>query len=501
MKTILFLLLIYSSSSLADVLFIDLNNVEMEIKVARDAAKLRGENLIVLPSNREKYIDEKRNKLNRDYMAIESRYESACGDIETPKCSRLIDDLNKIRQKLEDLPGPAEYNSEELKKEMQLVKGNISSIMISGHDGGGDFYGEMGNIRGESFLDILKNFKGNKDVRSLYLLGCNSATTHTLGSIWKAALPNANFIAGYEHTGYLRDNGMGHSFIKKVMAEEKNIIASATMNDALKKFRNISPKAADHGTAACVVLPAVSKEPIYLSSTKNAGELGEILGCSKDANERINKFLTCALSEEAPCDISTEARVIQKMLSNTACNFNFKNEIDDISKVKNKIYTLAALFTEYHSLSLSSIFSNVPSKTLKDLGIDWQTLKNYPDIKKALLKVRDSYDLKFEYDMLKDMPMKELQNKSDLKNFLDENWLIVSNLDLSKPRTNSNGGIVRAQAFHKALQAGKVTEDYNGRIQALEKELEATVKSDYLSKGNLKREIELLKTYQKENPK
>lgn len=229
---------------MADVLFIDLNNVELEINVAREAAKQRGEKLIVLPLNRNNYKDPARSKLNQQWNEVGQRYQRFCYNdvVNTEKCDKAKNDEVRIMREMEKLPPQIKYDAAKLKEELTQIKENVSSVMISGHDGGGSFHGEFGEIEGQQFLDTLKGYAGRDNIRSLYLLGCNSATTHTFGSLWKAALLNAAFIAGYEGIGYLRDNALGHNFIRKAMAEEKNILASINMTEALKKFRNVSPK-------------------------------------------------------------------------------------------------------------------------------------------------------------------------------------------------------------------------------------------------------------------
>ena len=515
MKKLIFLLLLISINAMADVLFIDLNNVEMEIDVARKAAKLRGENLIVLPLNRDKYKNPAKSKLDAQYAAVAGRMERACYRDEqptgsAPACQAVIREMNAIEEKIQKLPVMPTYDAKKLQEEMATVKEKINSVMISGHDGDGDFAGEFGHIGGRGFLDALSKFHGRDDVKSLYLLGCNSATSHTLADLWKKALPKAHFIAGYEGIGYLRDNGLGHSFIKNVMAEEQKIIASATMADALKRFRGLFGNDKTHNTAASVVLNCDSANPIYLSSINPAKPFLELFNCDKDFTKKLNTFLECALSETAPCEVvgSQAKDLIYQMQKPAVCNMGLTADLTQTDKIKNQLYFLNAFADRYSYFSPFQIFSRLPEEVRKQLGIVPEELKTLPAIKQKLLAVKKFYENKFNYKDIKDMSLFTLKENATNKVYFDQMWIAASNLDLSVMRQNPPGaGTIRAQAFFKAMSAGENVGTYKDRIEQLEKEKTEliTITTDrsrhYEINLFYSQEINALKQYQHENSK
>lgn len=198
-------------------------------------------------------------------------------------------------------------------------------------------------------------------------------------------------------------------------------------------------------------------EPIYLSSTEQPGKLSEILNCPKDVLIKAKDFLKCALSEESPCPI-IPVSTLTSLLKGDECNFTIGNQLDDLAKLRNQLYFLRNISERYSYFFAERMFSNVPDKIKADLKIVPKELTTYSQIKEKLLAVRNTYENKFDFDLIKDMPVAELANAAAEKLYFDQAWLAVSNLDLSvanKMRepasSNANiGGEIRAQAFYKA---------------------------------------------------
>ncbi|AUN99360.1 hypothetical protein C0V70_14850 [Bacteriovorax stolpii] len=502
MKKLILTLFILSTNVMADVLFIDLNNVEQEIEVARKAAALRGEKLIVLPLDRDSYKNPVKSKLDQEYSRIYARYEMACRNQESPACQKAATEVSEMEIRISKIPSVKNYDAAKLQEDMATIKENISSVMISGHDGGGNFTGEFGQITGREFLSSLKNFSGRDDIRSLYLLGCNSATTHTLAALWRNALPKAQFIAGYEGIGYLRDNGLGHAFIKNVMAEEQKIIASSTMADALKKFRALFSNDKTHNTAASLVLNCDSANPIYLSSINPAKPFSEIYGCDQDYKNKINSFLKCAVSETSPCEITNLPRdLVDKIKSWSACGMTLTSDFTEADKIQNQLYILQSFSGVYSKLNPSVMFMNLPEEVRAQLNINPSELKTYPAILQKILAVKKFYENKFDYAAIKDIPLFELNRSASKKIYYDQLWIGLSNMDLSVLAKEPIGpGTLRAQAFFKAFSSGEAVGTFKERIARLEKEKLPETDKNYDSwvDSYYAQEIDALKEYEKE---
>lgn len=161
------------SESGQTILFLDLNNNPMEIASAQKAACKRGESLLVFPQ-----------------------------------------------------PGQDRFNILELDQklsELNAKNTKVNSLLISGHDGGGDFGGEHGGLTKQDLTAVVERHPELKEsVTSLLLLGCYTGVKQEIFD-WKEVLPKTNLIAGYEGQAPLGDKPAGHSYIEGVLLKEKAI--------------------------------------------------------------------------------------------------------------------------------------------------------------------------------------------------------------------------------------------------------------------------------------
>lgn len=155
------------------IIFLDLNNNPMEIASAQRAACKRGESLLVFPK-----------------------------------------------------PGQKSFNIAELDQKLSELKASntqVNSLLISGHDGGGDFGGEHGAVTKLDLVAVVERHPELKEsVTSLLLLGCYTGVKQEIFD-WKEVLPKTNLIAGYEGQAPLGDKPAGHSYIEGVLLKEKAI--------------------------------------------------------------------------------------------------------------------------------------------------------------------------------------------------------------------------------------------------------------------------------------
>ncbi len=183
----LFLFLVCSSAFAGKkkILFLDLNHSQTEINIAKEMAKKRNEELIVYPKNNE-YFEQS--------------------------------ELDEI-----------------------LAKNKFQSLVLSGHDGGSTFEGENGRLSVVELISSLEKSK-NTEIKSLYLLGCNSANKSKL-FFWKTALPKLKFIAGYDGTAPLSKVKAGLNYFRDTLQNEDKLIKTKTkeeLKDSLSKIQDIN---------------------------------------------------------------------------------------------------------------------------------------------------------------------------------------------------------------------------------------------------------------------
>jgi hypothetical protein len=185
-KFILFFLLIAKTSLVwsqgKNVLFLDLNDGKKEIDVAKKATRKKGDKLKVYPDK--------------------------------------------------------QFKMEELKEILATTK--YDSIVISGHNGGSDYSGSKGSVSVNELLQVLEETSNDK-VRSLYLLGCNTANKSKI-FFWKSALPQLKFIAGYDGTAPSSERPAGLEYFADTYAKEDQLIKTnveATLKSSLQKINHI----------------------------------------------------------------------------------------------------------------------------------------------------------------------------------------------------------------------------------------------------------------------
>ncbi len=480
----------FGIQTFADVVFIDLNHVNAEIKVVREelAKRKPPEKLILLPLDRETYANKAKraDALDEKIEKQSALYDQQCQDSSTASCQSMQSEYLKLKNQKKSTE--MVYNTEALKKDLSSITGaNVSSVMVSGHhvkadkDNPSQFYGDFGNIPVNGFMDAFKDFPGRTNVSSVYLLGCRSAIPQDLGSVWKTGFPNANYIVGYENTGYLQDNIAGHSFIRKTMSSEKSILSSKTTQEAIKKFQAISPKNATYGTAACITLKE-NAEPIFISSTKGSADLASKLGCS-NTSEKLKKvidYMKCVEldSNNSNCSLKDISKIND--FSKKECDFQIPDQLNEAVKFRSQQKVLENLMNPGAKVNFSTIFARAPEALKRELRLT-ESPASLSDAKTKIAAIKKSVDAEFEFDKLQELDIEKMNELAQKKVFFDNAYLAVSNLDIAQydellssvenPPTD-RGGTLRAQAFQMKAEKNSSL-SYESRIQFLNEKIVA----------------------------
>lgn len=236
---ILLLIATYSTSSIACEnkinsskvdLFVDTNQSDLEIEVARKAACARGERLVVVPKNYREYT--KYNKAVEDAQKkvkdclktnnILDHYSTAAEE----KCSGMMEARNAaLRARKEFIIQQPEISAQVRSELDGLKKENakLVSVAISGHDGGGHFGGDKGSFTRYEMGNIMADYPEVNEVSSLLLLGCYTGVTHEVKS-WRSIFPKVKLIGGYDGSAPLSTRPQGHDYILDIMLNEKKMI-------------------------------------------------------------------------------------------------------------------------------------------------------------------------------------------------------------------------------------------------------------------------------------
>lgn len=183
-------------STFGDILFIDLNGAKDEVAAAQRAAAARHEKLIVIPDANQ----------NVTYFKP-----------------------SLFRQLLNDRLSEFEAHGTQ-----------ISSLVVSGHDGVGSFFGDRGRITGSDLKQIFEAHpKSRESVRSMYLWGCYALAVGELNQNWRLVFPDALFIAGFDGSAPSRYANAGQRVLESMLMKESKFMKAHDQRQLLALFRAI----------------------------------------------------------------------------------------------------------------------------------------------------------------------------------------------------------------------------------------------------------------------
>lgn len=180
---ILFLVSINFCFSGETVLFIDTNSNELEIEKARAASIAAGKTFISYPDEGETFSSERATEL------------------------------------LETTP--------------------FSTLVLSGHDGGGHFSGDNGRIgSGDVRRAIANNPHAREATRHVMLLGCNTSNPGQVLN-WQTIFPNLDLVSGYDGTGPSQNTLSGLTYIEQMLKRESEFLEFDNERDLENMLKGI----------------------------------------------------------------------------------------------------------------------------------------------------------------------------------------------------------------------------------------------------------------------
>lgn len=248
----------------AEIVFVDVNDSQSEIKAARLAAKERGEELIVIPEKRS------------DKTPLEKQ----------------------LKEKLD-----------------QLVKDkkSLSALIISGHYSKSRFYGEKDKHLSLSFDQVSKLMENpdykemRENVSDLLLWGCYSARPKSLAD-WQALFPNLTVLAGFNFAAPKSQTLASPGLMSEILKKSKSILE----DDRWEKAITSLTKTLNYIYTSSVIVV----RNCYYSSQLGALELEDIIECPPELIEKLiarkkvafDPYLKASKLKEIPEELKKSAR-------------------------------------------------------------------------------------------------------------------------------------------------------------------------------------------------
>ena len=225
------------------VLFIGLNKAPKEISSAAEAACQRGESFKTIPTESEMVNSD---KLFNSYVKANDAFFDCQVQKLPSECVSLEKAVEKAHGNYTAYQKVIGVTPERIKKEISTLADQnkaVSSLIASGHDGGGTFGG--GDIAGtftrEDLASALKNAYQTKpnllqQLGSVYMWGC-----YTMGpsevSAWKEDFPQLKVTAGFYDKAPLAHIESSWTILKDLMLQEQKLYNS---NDDQTLLKNIN---------------------------------------------------------------------------------------------------------------------------------------------------------------------------------------------------------------------------------------------------------------------
>ncbi|MGZ3695428.1 MAG: hypothetical protein ACXWQO_15025, partial [Bdellovibrionota bacterium] len=241
------LLLLWVHSAYAAMLFIDVNNSFEEIQTVRQQRKKMGEPEPIIVPEFDLNTAKKLAALKKESKAAWDAYgklncsgQVLCsGAFTNPACTAARDKGNAIEDKRVALTKDR-LSPEKISSAIRAAydKGQkITSVMVSGEDGGSVF-GAYGTLKYDELAETFGKVPELKnDVESLYLWGCYMGTSGRVVYDWKKMFPKSKLIVGFHDSGPADGSPPSLDLLRKTIAAEKSDFRSYD-ETMVKKFVN-----------------------------------------------------------------------------------------------------------------------------------------------------------------------------------------------------------------------------------------------------------------------
>lgn len=210
------------------IFFINTNGSYRELGGAEQAACERGETLVVFPQIHDPDYAKFGEVVSR-YQNLNSTLEKNCSGekIKGASCVQLQEKIAALLPAYEAGMSKARlkfFTPEDLKAQIRILaekKISVSSLIVSGHDGGGSFSGVFGRFRKDQLIEAFnkasKVYPGiMQNLHSILLWGCYTATPQEVND-WKEAFPSARVLAGFYGSAPLSTREASRELMKDVL--------------------------------------------------------------------------------------------------------------------------------------------------------------------------------------------------------------------------------------------------------------------------------------------
>lgn len=277
------------------IVFFDVNFAPAEIKAAQEAARDRGENLLIYPERTEAQHKEIDQTYRRLIAATEETIR--CQKEPSRDCSNLEMEINELRERLQRAVDSIKRldNIEEIFSQLEAREISPSIFIFSGHSSGdGNFGGVFGYLNAEGIALGLKNHpRLESTLTSVMLWGCYSGTLASLVNVWqKQLLPNIGYV-GYRNRAPLGIRVSSGRLLKSYLLKESEFLKTSEIKKAHPIFKSLDLVASLDATA-------VVKDNFF--SYDRAAKVSELLEICDRFDAKLMEQYECYSNGKPGCE-------------------------------------------------------------------------------------------------------------------------------------------------------------------------------------------------------
>lgn len=269
----------------------------------------------------------------------------------------------------------------------------IDSIVISGDDGTGHFFGSNGDFQHHELRAILKEFpQVGKSMQSAALWGCYGPTLYGAEQFWINRMPNMKFTMGFMGQGPAKDKPVNHSLLTQFCQQREEAVQLTTKDQLCAFYQNLQ-KLVPTSVGVCNRVAFASAEYRPKGSKEECFTAEELKARCREftMDEKLDQVYEDYLSgrrtpeKEVPGKVSPLRRYYNKLNLWRHCGEKFKEdrkkpmpfgpEVIALVKYRNLVNTFNKLnaneLASYDRAMAASGYGNLAiSNALRDPNID-----------------------------------------------------------------------------------------------------------------------------------
>jgi hypothetical protein len=197
------------------VLMMSFHDGSEEERGAIEGACARGEKLVVLPKPSPEAV-----RVRAQIAALERRMEN---DPENADLQNSMQQYNELNKRMRELAPDYDAELAAFLQTSAASGAKVTSLIVSGHDGGGHYYGDYGETDMAELSNLAKEHPALfSDTSSLLLMGCWSGTPDQVEQ-WKVVFPKMRVLGGFVGSAPASTRRAAGTYISGLLRGEKNL--------------------------------------------------------------------------------------------------------------------------------------------------------------------------------------------------------------------------------------------------------------------------------------